>query len=900
MNPTSNFPKRTRPHAAFHLPCGTMAILATITSSLAADVTLNATNDIGASSFATATSWSNGLAPAAGNAYFVPSGRSLRTPPDATPVLTFAGDSLHLTSANFIYKGITTVNTVTVNNMILETSLINNASNSSTAFNLGGSISVIGSGTSTIFSNNATITVAAPISGNSGTLLLQTNATTGRQVILAGVNTYTGNIQVTGASGAVLTTAGKLAFAFNGGTSAYNSITGSAPFEFSGAFTINLSGASDEVGTSYLLVDTVALVENFTATFTVEGWTKIAGIWVSPDGKYQFSTTTGALTRVETDSDLDGLPDYWEVEYFDTITAYDGDDDPDDDFCTNLAEYLDFREPDDPLSFPDIDSDGLPDGWETFNFTNLAQGPLADPDGDYSNNEAEYAARTDPTTRFSFPDIDEDLIGDDWEIHFFSSTAACIPGADPDGDLFANVTEYEFATNPKNQISSPDFDLPPDGLPDGWEVKYFRAGGETLEEAVLHTDGTLDSDSDGSTDLIEYHAGTHPKDNTSYPADTAAYWRFEEKTTGLIAYPQIVGAVKDSSGKGNEMMTWQDYTAPSHTATVAASNVTNTEAMNSASLAFTEVDGNRYTSDNIYTAGTAPINATIFNALTVEASFLTTRTGRGQGIIGKSGNPTGMAAPYQTPFTLKLNAANLVVAGLIDGSSAAKEVVSPRTITANEWYSVAVTVSPTTLSLWMKGPEDSSYVLEGSVAITGAWYPTEFSRSWVIGQTEFDPAAAGGFGGFDSFNGNIDEVRVSSRVLPSGKFLANLASGVEDPDSDGDGMDDAWEQANFSGSLGQAAAGDYDHDGTPNLVEFMLGLSPTSGSSRFAGSLTGTTLTWPAAAGLSFTVQRSTTTMNAGSWSDVGTVNTTGATGTWTDLTPPAGKAFYRVVLDTE
>jgi hypothetical protein len=45
-------------------------------------------------------------------------------------------------------------------------------------------------------------------------------------------------------------------------------------------------------------------------------------------------------------------------------------------------------------------------------------------------------------------------------------------------------------------------------------------------------------------------------------------------------------------------------------------------------------------------------------------------------------------------------------------------------------------------------------------------------------------------------------------------------------------------------------------------------------------------------------VQRSTTLGPV--WEDVATVSATGSTALWTDLAPPAGKAFYRVVLATE
>ncbi len=159
-----------------------------------ADVTLNAgpgagTGDaIDTSSFAAALNWSNALAPAAGNAYIVPAGRSLRTPLNGGVDLTFAGDSLAI-SGSLIYKSgsvATNINTYTINNLSLNGGTVNNATNFAAPFILAGNgITIVGTGTSTVFANNASVTVTAPIVGNTGTLLLSTNGTTaGRQVIL--------------------------------------------------------------------------------------------------------------------------------------------------------------------------------------------------------------------------------------------------------------------------------------------------------------------------------------------------------------------------------------------------------------------------------------------------------------------------------------------------------------------------------------------------------------------------------------------------------------------------------------------------------------------------------------------------------------------------------------------
>ncbi|MFD0893470.1 hypothetical protein KBB96_18745 [Luteolibacter ambystomatis] len=867
--------------------------MATVSPAFAADVTLTATNAINTSSFNAALSWSNNQAPAAGNAYIVPTGLSLRTPADATTNFTFGGDSLTLNGSSLVYKGGTNINTITVNNFTWNGATINNASNSSTAFIIAGNqITVAGTGTSTVFANNATITLNAPVVGSSGTLVLSSNgSTSGRQVVLSGANTYTGNIQVNGLSGAVLTaTTGKLAFAL-GTSGAYNTVSGTGtatPFAFNGIFTINLTGASTTVGTTYPLLVVNSMAATFGTTFAVQDWFQAGNVWVSPDGNYSFSTATGLLTVIPTDSDHDGLPDSWETAYFGNLDQT-GTGDPDNDWCTNAEEFAASTNPNARNSFPDTDTDGLPDGWERHYFGSLASLPTDDPDGDYNTNLEEFTAQTDPASRLSFPDADTDQMADGWETHFFGSPASCEPGVDADGDLYSNLAEFTANTNPTNLYSSPDQDG--DGLPDGWEIHYFGLANESLAQAIAHVDGTADSDGDGRSDLIEYHAGTNPKAADTAPP-TLAYWRFEELTAGLVPYPQVAGAVKDVSGSGNDMITYADYTAPTYTTRAADWTVPNTRAMNRASLNFTAVAGNRYTCDNIYTPGTAPINTMVFSAYTVEASFRTTLTGTAQGIIGKGGNPTGATAPYQAPFTLKLNAANKVVAGMVDAAPAAHEVVSTRTISAGSWYSAAVTISADTLSLWLKAPGDNAYVLEGSTTISGAFPTTVANASWVIGQTEYN--AAGNFTGFDSFTGDLDEIRISSRVLDASEFIATTR--FTEGDSDGDGLPDAWETAYF-GNLDQIPGGDYDRDGTDNLTEYRLGMIPNDGTSRFMALLSGGGIYWTSAAGFTFTVQRSTT-LAAGSWQTIAVVAGEAGATFYMDPEPPAGKAFYRVILN--
>ena len=125
---------------------------------------------------------------------------------------------------------------------------------------------------------------------------------------------------------------------------------------------------------------------------------------------------------------------------------------------------------------------------------------------------------------------------------------------------------------------------------------------------------------------------------------------------------------------------------------------------------------------------------------------------------------------------------------------------------------------------------------------------------------------------------------------------------VANSDSDNDGMLDAWEMTHF-GNLAQTAAGDPDADGTDNLAEFRLGLDPNSSASRFGIATTDTnpadgfTIAWPSAAGVTFTVKRTT---DMATWTTLTATLPAGSGGStqYTDPSPPAGKAFYRVELN--
>lgn len=94
---------------------------------------------------------------------------------------------------------------------------------------------------------------------------------------------------------------------------------------------------------------------------------------------------------------------------------------------------------------------------------------------------------------------------------------------------------------------------------------------------------------------------------------------------------------------------------------------------------------------------------------------------------------------------------------------------------------------------------------------------------------------------------------------------------------------------------------DFEGDGTTNGVEFALGLNPTSGTSRFAitttgSATTGLTLTWPSAEGIEFKVRSSFDLLDWTTIEATVTGQVAETTSNWTApaATPGASK-FYRV-----
>jgi hypothetical protein len=306
---------------------------------------------------------------------------------------------------------------------------------------------------------------------------------------------------------------------------------------------------------------------------------------------------------------------------------------------------------------------------------------------------------------------------------------------------------------------------------------------------------------------------------------TQAYWRFEETTSGAVPAGSSGGSVTntilDASGNGNHMQTWTTGTAPSYTTDVyPTSNPGNgveiSKAQNLSALDFAGQPRDIYTSNK-------PLNTKTFDAWTIEASFCLDTLNRWQVVVGKDGNPVG----NQAPFTIKIRNNNVLEVGLVDGSGTARYVVSTLPLTANTWYHVAVTASPTTMMLYLKPQSAGEYLFLGSTAINGAFFNslTGFNQPWIVGRGQWNGRAV------DWLDGRIDEVRISDAALLPSQFLGS----TQMVDQDVDGLPDDWEQTfglstdPVTGGLdSNGLNGDSDNDGLTNFEEWQKQSSPTA------------------------------------------------------------------------
>ena len=214
-------------------------------------------------------------------------------------------------------------------------------------------------------------------------------------------------------------------------------------------------------------------------------------------------------------------------------------------------------------------------------------------------------------------------------------------------------------------------------------------------------------------------------------------------------------------------------------------------------------------------------------------------------------------------------------------------------------------LSPNLLDLMTRGQaglaESNPSTTRINLTNTGA---TDTVRAWVeapqINSLATDVAATGFTTVLRRNQAQTSQVEVE--LTGAGPHVVtlgfDLGTDVTNPDTDNDGLPDAWEQTNF-GNLAATASGDADHDGLSNLTEYIFGSDPNNASSgQPLTSITPTTggfiFSFPTISGRLYQPQVSN---NLATWSALGSpVAGDGTTKSAADLnTGP--KRFYRLLI---
>lgn len=243
---------------------------------------------------------------------------------------------------------------------------------------------------------------------------------------------------------------------------------------------------------------------------------------VTPDGLKTYTmTVTGpggtasdsVVVGDETDTDADGIPDAWEINYdLDPADPLDADLDSDGDLLTNKTEYDQGKDPQ-AYNGEEVLATGPLSGTVTSGGVLKVVPPAGSetvvPAGNTLTLKANCKVIITPVFRVAkgarlvIRPGDCDQLPDDWEMAKFGTTDYSHDD-DPDNDGLTNYQEYLINSDPL----ATDWDTDKDGLNDAWELSYFDSLGH---------DGDMDSDNDGVSNYIEQLTQTDPTDVHSIP-----------------------------------------------------------------------------------------------------------------------------------------------------------------------------------------------------------------------------------------------------------------------------------------------------------------------------------------------------------------------------------------------
>ena len=490
-------------------------------------------------------------------------------------------------------------------------------------------------------------------------------------------------------------------------------------------------------------------------------------------------------------------------------------------------------------------------------------------------------------------------------------------------DWWNNFYTFSLYGDPALRITSQGVDADGDTMADGWEADHGLDAGNP-DDAASNPDG------DSYSNLEEYRAGLDPQVNDA-PASTYSSIAVPGTFNGWSTTAHPLRKIGGGTWQADLILTNQSAVAFKFAAN--GSWTTNWGEYNQLATNVPFSGMADWESDNIAVAGT--LNGSYrftFNELT--------RGYRVEPTPAPDADWDGMPDAWETLHGLNPNSAADAARdpdydGYTNleeyGNSTDPHVWNPRTGnyhyvsvpgTFNGWNAAASNMCLVADHVWRY---DATFSGESAIqfkfAANGGW-----GVNWGDSdQSQFSPPMSGGG---ESDAGNIS---ISGSLSGSYRFSFNdqsLAWGVEEiatPDTDGDGMSDAWENArglNYRSAADACADADgdglcnreesdfgsepgdrdSDDDGAEDEAEFIAGTDPMDEDSLFCAEAAPApgigTLAWPGATGRTYCVF-SATGMVGAAWSPLpGYTNIDGSAGSMTvnvGVPPDSAPRFYKV-----